>query len=62
MDTNDQFGDFNRNTLPKRVLGNEKARKTVWILAVASTLLITLPFVLGYLPQHLLVFVFATRT
>ena len=56
MDTNDQFGDFNRNTLPK-VLGNEKARKTVWILAVASTLLITLPFTLGYLPQNLVVFV-----
>ena len=56
MDTNDQFGDFNRNTLPK-VLGNEKARNTVWILAVASTLLITLPFTLGYLPQNLVVFV-----
>ena len=56
MDTNDRFGDFNRNTLPK-VLGNEKARKTVWILSIASALLITLPFTLGYLPQNLLVFV-----
>ena len=56
MDTNDQVGDYNRNTLPK-VLGNEKARKTVWILSVASVLLITLPFTLGYLPQNLLVFV-----
>ena len=59
MDTNDQYGDYNRNTLPK-VLGNEKARKTVWILAVASTLLIMLPFALGYLPQNLVVFVLPT--
>ena len=56
MDTNDQDGDYNRNTLPK-ALGNEKARRTVWILAIASALLLSLPFALGYLPQNLIVFV-----
>lgn len=53
MDSNDQFGDFDRTTLP-RVLGLEKARKTVWILAVASALLMLLPFTLNLLPWNII--------
>jgi len=53
MDSNDQFGDFDRTTLP-RVLGLEKARKTVWILAVASALLMLLPFAFKLLPWNLM--------
>ena len=56
MDTKDSIGDFNRMTLP-RVLGIEKARKTVWILAVASTLFMALPFALNLLPLKMIMFV-----
>ena len=56
MDTNDQIGDFDRNTYAK-VKGDEKARKTIWILSVAACLLLILPFVLEYLPWKLVVFV-----
>ncbi len=56
MDTNDQIGDFDRNTYAK-VKGDEKARKTIWILSVAACLLLILPFVLEYLPWELVVFV-----
>ncbi len=56
MDTKDSVGDFNRMTLP-RVLGLEKARKTIWILAMASTLFMALPFALGLLPWRMIMFV-----
>jgi len=54
MDIHDHEGDFDRTTLP-RVAGVEKARKTVWILAFASFLLMTLPFVLELLPANMVV-------
>ena len=56
MDTRDQIGDFDRNTYAK-VKGDEKARKTIWILSVAACLFLVLPFVLEYLPWKLVVFV-----
>ena len=49
MDTRDQIGDFDRNTYAK-VKGDEKARKTIWILSVAACLFLILPFALEYLP------------
>ena len=54
MDIHDHKGDFDRTTLP-RVAGVEKARKTVWILAFASFLLMTLPFALKLLPANMIV-------
>ena len=54
MDIHDHKGDFDRTTLP-RVAGVEKARKTVWILAFASFLLMTLPFALELLPANMVV-------
>ena len=56
MDTRDQIGDFDRNTYAK-VKGDEKARKTIWILSVAACLFLILPFALEYLPWKLAVFV-----
>ena len=61
MDSNDQFGDFDRTTLP-RVIGLEKARKTVWILAVASALLMLLPFALNLLPLGIIFLVLPSIT
>ena len=52
MDTRDQDGDFDRNTYAK-VKGDEKARKTIWILSVAACLFLILPFVLEYLPLNM---------
>jgi geranylgeranylglycerol-phosphate geranylgeranyltransferase len=54
MDIHDHDGDFDRTSLP-RVAGVEKARKTVWILAFSSFLLMTLPFVLELLPANMVV-------
>ena len=54
MDIHDHDGDFDRTTLA-RVAGVERARKTVWILAFASFLLMTLPFVLELLPANMMV-------
>ncbi len=54
MDIHDHDGDFDRTTLA-RVAGVEKARKTVWILAFSSFLLMTLPFVLKLLPANMMV-------
>ena len=54
MDIRDHEGDFDRTTLA-RVAGVEKARKTVWILAFASFLLMTLPFALELLPANMVV-------
>ena len=54
MDIHDHEGDFDRTTLA-RVAGVEKARKTVWILAFASFLLMTLPFALKLLPANMIV-------
>ena len=56
MDTSDQAGDFDRKTFAK-VRGAEKARKTVWILAVASALVMITPFTVGLLPWNLVIFV-----
>ena len=56
MDTRDQIGDFDRNTYAK-VKGDEKARKTIWILSVAACLFLILPFALEYLPWKLVIFV-----
>ena len=56
MDTRDQDGDFDRNTYAK-VKGDEKARKTIWILSVAACLFLILPFILEYLPWKLIAFV-----
>jgi geranylgeranylglycerol-phosphate geranylgeranyltransferase len=56
MDTRDQDGDFDRNTYAK-VKGDEKARKTIWILSIAACLFLILPFVLEYLPWKLIVFI-----
>ena len=56
MDTRDQIGDFDRNTYAK-VKGDEKARKTIWILSVAACLFLILPFVLEYLPWKLVIFI-----
>ncbi len=56
MDTRDQIGDFDRNTYAK-VKGDEKARKTIWILSVAACLFLILPFALEYLPWKLVVFI-----
>mgnify|MGYP000397964899 FL=1 len=54
MDIRDHEGDFDRTTLA-RVAGVEKARKTVWILAFASFLLMILPFALELLPANMVV-------
>ncbi len=54
MDIHDHEGDFDRTTLA-RVAGVEKARKTVWILAFSSFLLMTLPFALELLPANMVV-------
>tara|TARA_B100000959_G_scaffold61167_1_gene64282 strand:- start:2874 stop:3770 length:897 start_codon:yes stop_codon:yes gene_type:complete len=56
MDTRDQIGDFDRNTYAK-VKGDEKARKTIWILSLAACLFLILPFALEYLPWKMIVFV-----
>ena len=56
MDISDQGGDFDRNSLPK-VVGLEKARRTVWFLSIASSLTLILPFALGFLPWDLAIFV-----
>jgi len=56
MDTRDQIGDFDRNTYAK-VKGDEKARRTIWILSLAACLFLILPFALEYLPWKLIVFV-----
>ena len=56
MDTRDQIGDFDRNTFAK-VRGTEKARKTAWILAIASALVMILLFTVGLLPWNLFIFV-----
>ena len=54
MDIHDHEGDFDRTTLA-RIAGLEKARKTVWILAFSSFLLMTLPFALELLPANMVV-------
>jgi len=56
MDTSDQSGDFNRNTYAQ-VKGDEKARKTIWILAVASALLMLLPFTFKLLPWNMIILI-----
>jgi geranylgeranylglycerol-phosphate geranylgeranyltransferase len=56
MDTSDQVGDFDRNTYAQ-VKGDEKARKTIWILAVASALLMLLPFTFKLLPWNMMILV-----
>ena len=66
MDNRDAIGDLDRNTYAK-IKGVERTRKTVWILSVASCLLLVMPFALGYLPWNLVIFVvpsiiFATMT
>ena len=66
MDNCDAAGDVDRNTYAK-IKGVERTRKTVWILSVASCLLLVMPFALGYLPWNLVIFVvpsiiFATMT
>jgi len=56
MDTRDQSGDFDRNTYAQ-VKGDEKARKTIWILAVASALLMLLPFTFKLLPWNMMILI-----
>ena len=56
MDNKDVSGDFDRNTYAK-IKGNQKTRKTVWILCVAASLLLIMPFILDYLPWKLAIFV-----
>jgi len=56
MDNCDAVGDLDRNTYAK-IKGVEGTRKTVWILSVASCLLLIMPFTLGYLPWNLVIFV-----
>ena len=56
MDNCDAVGDVDRNTYAK-IKGVERTRKTVWILSVASCLLLVMPFAMGYLPWNLVVFI-----
>ena len=56
MDNCDAAGDVDRNTYAK-IKGVERTRKTVWILSVASCLLLVMPFAMGYLPWNLVVFI-----
>ena len=56
MDNCDAVGDVDRNTYAK-IKGVERTRKTVWILSVASCLLLVMPFVVGYLPWNLVIFI-----
>ena len=56
MDNCDAVGDIDRNTYAK-IKGVERTRRTVWILSVASCLLLVMPFALGYLPWILVIFV-----
>jgi geranylgeranylglycerol-phosphate geranylgeranyltransferase len=56
MDSNDRFGDYDRTTLP-RVIGLQKTRKTVWILAVAAALLMLLPFAFKLLPSNMILLI-----
>ena len=56
MDNNDAEGDFDRNTYAK-IRGDERTRRTVWILSVAASLLLVMPFILDYIPWELVVFV-----
>ena len=56
MDNCDAAGDVDRNTYAKRK-GVERTRKTVWILSVASCLLLVMPFAVGYLPWNLVIFI-----
>ena len=56
MDNRDAIGDLDRNTYAK-IKGVERTRKTVWILSVASCLLLVMPFALGYLPWNLVIFI-----
>ena len=56
MDNCDAAGDVDRNTYAK-IKGVERTRKTVWILSVASCLLLVMPFAMGYLPWNLVIFV-----
>ncbi len=56
MDNCDAAGDVDRNTYAK-IKGVERTRKTVWILSVASCLLLVMPFAMGYLPWNLVIFI-----
>ena len=56
MDNRDAIGDLDRNTYAK-IKGVERTRKTVWILSVASCLLLVMPFAVGYLPWNLVIFI-----
>ena len=56
MDCRDQLGDFDRKTFAK-VRGAEKARKTVWRLAVGSSIVMLLVFAMGFLPWRLVIFI-----
>ena len=56
MDNCDAAGDVDRNTYAK-IKGVERTRKTVWILSVASCLLLVMPFAVGYLPWNLVIFI-----
>ena len=56
MDNRDAIGDLDRNTYAK-IKGVERTRKTVWILSVAASLLLVMPFAVGYLPWNLVIFV-----
>ena len=56
MDNCDATGDVDRNTYAK-IKGVERTRKTVWILSVASCLLLVMPFAVGYLPWNLVIFI-----
>ena len=56
MDNCDAVGDVDRNTYAK-IKGVERTRKTVWILSVASCLLLVMPFAVGYLPWNLVIFI-----
>ena len=56
MDNNDAEGDFDRNTYAK-IRGDERTRRTVWILSVAASLLLVMPFILDYIPWELVIFV-----
>ena len=56
MDNCDAAGDVDRNTYAK-IKGVERTRRTVWILSVASCLLLVMPFAVGYLPWNLVIFI-----
>ena len=56
MDNCDAAGDVDRNTYAK-IKGVERTRKTVWILTVASCLVLVMPFAMGYLPWNLVIFI-----